>query len=74
MARLEYFLVAESCSLDQVTNHVSMFDIIEEVHAALFPVVIPRVAAVACLILDSSEMVGFPGQLARQRLGGGADA
>jgi hypothetical protein len=33
MPKLEYFLVCESCSIDQATNRISLFNIIEEVQS-----------------------------------------
>ena len=43
MPKLEYFLVSESVSVDQGTNRVSLFNILEEVTANKFPVDIPQV-------------------------------
>jgi len=37
MARLEFFVVSVSASVDQTTNQASIFDIIEEVKATAFP-------------------------------------
>lgn len=44
MAKLEYFLVAESVSVDQITNRVSIFNVIEEVRASKYPAHISMVA------------------------------
>ncbi|HLN28339.1 MAG TPA: hypothetical protein VK395_11415 [Gemmataceae bacterium] len=38
MPQLEYFLVAESVSVDQSTNRLSVFNILEEVHLQRVPV------------------------------------
>lgn len=46
MARLEYFVVAESVSVDQTTNLTSVFNISEMVVAEKFPVVL-KCAAVS---------------------------
>lgn len=43
MPKLEYFLVSESVSVDQLTNRTSLFNILEEVKANKFPAVIPQV-------------------------------
>ena len=43
MPKLEYFLVSESVSVDQLTNRTSLFNILEEVRANKFPAVIPQV-------------------------------
>lgn len=47
MPKLEYFVVAESVSVDQATNTMSVFHILEEIRAPLFPAVIPKLSAVA---------------------------
>lgn len=47
MAKLEYFLVAESVSVDQKTNRISFFNVVEQVNASKFPVTIPQIIAVA---------------------------
>jgi len=46
MPKLEYFVVAESVSVDQTTNRISVFHILEEIHAPKFPVVVPQLAAI----------------------------
>lgn len=47
MARLEYFVVAESVSIDQLTNRVSIFNILETIQAPAFPVTLTQVMAVS---------------------------
>lgn len=47
MPTLEYFLVAESVSVDQTTNRISFFNVLEEAHTSKFPIVIPLLTAVA---------------------------
>ncbi len=47
MPSLEYFLVADSFSVDQTTNRLSIFHVLEEIHAPEFPIVIARLVAVA---------------------------
>jgi len=37
MARLEFFIVSESMSIDQFTNRLSLFNILEEVESPNFP-------------------------------------
>lgn len=46
MPRLEYFVVAESVSVDQTTNRVSVFNILEELQTANFPVIVPQMVAI----------------------------
>ena len=45
MAQREYFLVAESVSVDQLSNRASLFHILEEIHLPKFPYSINMVAA-----------------------------
>ncbi len=47
MARLEYFVVAESVSIDQLTNRVSIFNILERIQAPAFPLTFPKLMAVS---------------------------
>ena len=47
MAKLEYFLVAESVSVDQSTNRISFFNVVEQVNVSEFPATIPQIIAVA---------------------------
>src|SRR5689334_5142896 len=49
MPRLEYFLAAESISIDQATNRVSLFNVIDELGAPGFPIWVPTIYTVACL-------------------------
>jgi len=46
MAKLEYFIVAESLSTDRETNRVSVFNVLEEITAKL-PTHFPRLTAVS---------------------------
>lgn len=48
MLRLEYFLVAESASVDQLTNKISIFEVFEQVSSATFPTPIYHAVAVTC--------------------------
>lgn len=47
MPKLEYFLVAESVSVDQSTNRISFFNVVEQVNAKKFPSNILQIIAVA---------------------------
>ena len=53
--RLEYFLVADSVSVDQFTNTVSVFHVIEQIRSAIFPVPIPRFACVSSLNIEEDD-------------------
>jgi len=56
MLRLEYFVVAESHSVDQITNRVSIFNVLEEVQSPTFPVVIPQLVAVALWHAEAEDI------------------
>lgn len=47
MPSLEYFLVAEDLAVDQTTNRLSLFNVLDSFQAARFPLLIPKCAAVA---------------------------
>jgi hypothetical protein len=46
MPDLEYLLVAESASVDQQTNRLSVFNMIEEFHAQGFPSLVPQLVVI----------------------------
>ena len=56
MPSLEYFVVAESMSVDQQTNQVSVFNILEEVRTSNLPVVLPQVVCVCTLNLGANDL------------------
>jgi len=47
MARLEFFVVSQSVSIDQATNRSSVFEILEVVQAPVFPTVIHQCVAIS---------------------------
>ena len=55
MAELEYFLVAESVSVDQLTNRISLFNVVEQVAASKFPVTNPQIVSVAGWNTDKGD-------------------
>lgn len=56
MARLEFFVVAESAAVDRFTNRLSIFDILETITVDQeFPVVMPRAVAVTLWDTVSDE-------------------
>ena len=55
MPRLEYFLVASSVSIDQSTNRVSVFEIIEEIRGPTFPLRIPSCAAITLWCAEDGD-------------------
>jgi hypothetical protein len=55
MADLEYFLVAESISVDQTTNRISFFNVVEQIKVQTFPAVVPQLVAVAAWNAEASD-------------------
>lgn len=47
MARLEFFVVSESSAADQVTNQLSLFNVLEEIRTERFPFAIQSCVAVS---------------------------
>jgi hypothetical protein len=45
--QLEFFVVAESVSIDQTTNEVSLLGVLEDVVAEAFPIIVPKCAAIS---------------------------
>jgi hypothetical protein len=45
-ARLEYFLIAEDAVIDQRTNNVSIFNVLEQINVSTLPITLPKIAAV----------------------------
>ncbi len=56
MPRLEYFIVAESFSVDRDTNAVSIFNVYNERKVDSFPVDLPRMVAISCWIASADEI------------------
>lgn len=46
-ARLEFFVVSESVSIDQLTNAASVFNILEAISTDRFPIMLPMCVAFA---------------------------
>jgi len=57
MARLEFFVVSESVSVDQQTNRLSLFNIIEQVASTKFPSVLPAAVAVSMWMAEAGDDV-----------------
>ncbi len=55
MARLEYFIVCESCSVDAEKNSVSFFHVLEDIFPDKFPYEISTVDAVSLWNLDPAD-------------------
>ena len=54
---VKFFLCGQSCSLDVRRNSISIFHILEEVHAPAYPVVLPGLSIVALIALDEGEPI-----------------
>lgn len=57
MPKLEYFLISESVSVDQRTNRLSIFNVIESVNTYKFPLIIPTLAAVVSLVKEEEDQL-----------------
>lgn len=55
MARLEFFVVSEGVSVDQQTNQLSLFSVIEQVTSPDFPLVLPYAAAVSLWMAEAGD-------------------
>jgi hypothetical protein len=56
MPRLELFLVSASCSVDQISGRVSLFDIVIEATPPSFPSLFPRLVSTASFVLDDADI------------------
>lgn len=55
MARLEFFVVSRSVSMDQSTNQASIFEILEEVHPSSFPSIIQSCVATSLWLKEPDD-------------------
>ncbi len=55
MARLELFVVSEGVSIDQLTNQLSLFNILEQVASTKFPFPLPFAAAVSLWVAEDGD-------------------
>ncbi len=55
MAKLEYFIVCESTSVDAENNRISLFHVLEDIFPDGFPYVLPRIEAVSLWNLDPQD-------------------
>lgn len=54
--RLEYFVVAEGVSIDQTTNQVSVFNILEQVRTHQFPAGLSAAAALVLWLAEPDDV------------------
>ncbi len=71
MPTLEFFVVAESFSIDRQSNRLSIFNIVETLAAEEFPVVLPSMVVITCLNLTDDELGEDFQVLLNVRSGGG---
>jgi hypothetical protein len=55
MPSLEFFVVAQNVSVDQRTNRLSVFDILDVVQPKSFPAVIPRLVALSVWVMSDDD-------------------
>jgi hypothetical protein len=55
MARLEFFAVSEGVSVDQFTNRVSIFNILEQLASPEFPFVLASATAVSLWTMEAGD-------------------
>jgi hypothetical protein len=53
--KLEFFIVSESLSIDQATNRVSIFNVLEELGASQFPIGLPFLTATSCFLVEEGD-------------------
>lgn len=69
MATLEYFLLAESVSIDQLTNRISLNHVVEEVYGSETPVGLPQICIVSSWIATDGGSAALPLTIRVHRLG-----
>jgi len=55
MARMEFFLVSEELSVDQQTNRLSLFNVLEQIASPNFPLVLLTAVAVSLWVADPGD-------------------
>ena len=55
MPRLDYFVVAQGISVDQSTNSLSIFNVLEELRSPGFPILIPMLSAISVWIPEAED-------------------
>ncbi len=55
--QVKLFICSSSSALDARTNSISVFHILEEIHAPAYPIVIPGMSVIALLDLDDGEPI-----------------
>jgi len=55
MAHMEFFIVSEELSVDQQTNRLSLFNVLEQIAAPNFPAMLLSAAAVSLWVADPGD-------------------
>lgn len=55
MAHMEFFIVSEEVSVDQQTNRLSLFNVLEQVAGSDFPLVVLSAAAVSLWVAEAGD-------------------
>jgi hypothetical protein len=53
---IEYYLIAESISVDQTTNRLSVFNVLEDIYAQEVPMQLPRLVAISAWHVSQEEI------------------
>jgi len=61
--RLEYFVVAEGVAVDQLTNQVSLFNVLEEIKAPAFPALVHKAVAHGLWVIQNDLDIGTEHQV-----------
>jgi len=52
---MEFFVVSEDLSVDQQTNRVSLFNVLEQIAGPNFPLVLPSAAAISLWVAEAGD-------------------
>jgi len=55
MAHMEFFVVSEDLSVDQQTNRLSLFNVLEQIAGSDFPLVLQSAAAISCWVAEAGD-------------------
>lgn len=55
MAHMEFFVVSEELSVDQQTNRLSLFNVLEQIAGPNFPLVLLSAAAISLWVADAGD-------------------
>lgn len=55
MAHMEFFVVSEDLSVDQQTNRLSLFNVLEQISGTNFPLVLKSFAAITLWVKEAAD-------------------